>query len=233
MSKENTTNDKIEMETLVAQFFRNDFNAVKNAYDMETLVDQFFRNGYLVVNHAYDLETIEECKKHWPWDEDCYTKERLTGKRLFGTLMHKKKIVLPKDYRKNKLVHALANLIFERGSMYDEVENGFINSVPGTKAQRWHRDDYNSMINEKELRHMLVLTPLKHVEVEMGFPEFLPGSHLESDRMMEPLEGEAPITACIQPGDALFIHGSVVHRGTANITENERVLLWTRFTTNV
>ena len=212
MSKENTTNDKIEMETLV---------------------DQFFRDGYLVVKLAYDLETIETCNQHWPWDEDCYTKERLTGKRLFGTLIHQKKKVIPKDYRKNTLVTDLATSIFSRGRMYDEVEYGFINSVPGTKAQRWHRDDYNSIINEKELRYMLVLTPLKHIEIEMGFPEFLPGSHLESNRIMEPLEDEAPITAYIRPGDALFIHGSVVHRGTANNTDKERVLLWTRFTTNV
>ena len=198
------------------------------------LVDQFYADGYVIVKNIYSQETVDALQTSWPWPSRLYSAETLTGGRLFGTLSGKgASSLLPESYRKSPLVHALVREMFRRGgSRYDERHFGFVNAVPGTEAQRWHRDDKDIIVDDR-LRYLLVLTPLAHVEKAMGFPEILVGSHTAFTRDMTVTDGDVVCTAELQPGEALFLSGSVVHRGTRNTTDKERVLLWTRFTSFV
>ena len=198
------------------------------------LVDQFYADGYLIVKDAYADETVDALQASWPWPSHGFTAETLTGGRLFGTLTSKRaSSLLPESYRKSPVVMALVREMFRRGgTRYDERHFGFVNAVPGTEAQRWHRDDGDVIVDDR-LRYLLVLTPLAHVEKAMGFPEILVSSHTARTRDMAVTDGDVVCTAELQPRDALFLSGSVVHRGTPNTTDKERVLLWTRFTSFV
>ncbi|EPS25858.1 hypothetical protein PDE_00794 [Penicillium oxalicum 114-2] len=105
---------------------------------------------------------------------------------------------------------------------------------PGAKAQDLHRDDtahrtWNGEASEYQIGRDSCLTSLTACTATTsinGATRVVPGSHLWDYNRPPPPEGQGAVDALLQPGDSLFILGSVLHgHGENSSVDEERMVL--------
>ncbi|KAJ5205101.1 uncharacterized protein N7498_005980 [Penicillium cinerascens] len=146
-------------------------------------------------------------------------------KRLTNVCTHSK--VFRDEVLDNDLVHQIAAKIFhhESGTYWMNAAQ-VIEIGPGNKAQALHRDNssytaFNAIgrdAPEVVINFLVALTTFTDIN---GGTRVIPGSHRWSDFSVQP-SPEDTIACEMNPGDALFINGKILHGGGANRTSNEK-----------
>ncbi|KAI6777830.1 uncharacterized protein J7T54_002692 [Emericellopsis cladophorae] len=136
-------------------------------------------------------------------------------------------VTLSKTFREglleNELLHHLCKFIFlEDAGGYWMNTAQVIEVGPGSKAQPLHRDQWQFPIftfcgPDAPQASINFIVALSKFTDENGATRVIPGSHKWPDLMVNGLP-EDSIPAEMEPGDACFITGKVVHGGGANTT---------------
>jgi hypothetical protein len=99
-------------------------------------------------------------------------------------------------------------------------------SLPGSGAQRWHRDNDPLFTDFPNLKLppfcVAVLVPLVQLNAEVGSTQVVLGSHL--DQNLDDETGQVVYAAAAQ-GDCYLMDSRVLHRGMANLSEAARPVL--------
>lgn len=106
-------------------------------------------------------------------------------------------------------------------------------STPGSPAQSWHADGGHIDLHQHLQCHcMNVFIPLSDITYEMGPTEIRPRTHFYT-RNLAPMmlvakarkELRNPVTPILQTGDILVFDYRVLHRGLANTSNRDRIML--------
>lgn len=100
-----------------------------------------------------------------------------------------------------------------------------IDIAPGSAAQPLHRDQWQFPVftlvgPDAPEASCNFIVALSEFTAENGATRVIPGSHKWKDMSDNGTEGDT-IAAEMQPGDACFISGKVVHGGGANVTKGQ------------
>lgn len=127
--------------------------------------------------------------------------------------------------------------IFESPPIYSA--SVAFSTLPGNEPQRLHRDDMDHhaqqlAISPKEYtvgRDIVITTFVADTRTtkENGTTRFIPCSHLQ-DSLEKPDESQAVFVE-LYPGDAFIMLASCYHAASANITKNEKCILYCMFMT--
>ena len=145
-------------------------------------------------------------------------------KRLGNVCTHSS--VFRDEVLDNDLVHQLAAKIFykDTGTYWMNVAQ-VIQIGPGNKAQPLHRDSgsytaFHALGPDAPEVHINFLVALSPFTDSNGGTRVIPGSHTWPDFSVEGSH-EDTIACEMDPGDALFINGKVLHGGGSNRTAYE------------
>jgi ectoine hydroxylase-related dioxygenase (phytanoyl-CoA dioxygenase family) len=154
------------------------------------------------------------------WVQDFYgdnTKRLSNAVTLSKTFRH--------EFLENELIHQLCEDIYLKDAGGYWMNSAQIIEIgPDSKAQPLHRDQWQFPIfthcgPEAPEASINFLVALSEFRDENGATRIIPGSHKWKD-LGENGTLEDTIPAEMEPGDACFITGKVVHGGGANITKD-------------
>ena len=155
------------------------------------------------------------------WVQDFYgdnTKRLSNAVSLSPTFRH--------EILENELMHQLCEAIYLKDAGGYWMNSAQVIDIgPASKAQPLHRDQWQFPIfthcgpdaPEASINFLVALTDFTDAN---GGTRVIPGSHKWEDFSQNGTP-EDTVAAEMQPGDACFITGKVVHGGGANRTENE------------
>jgi hypothetical protein len=105
---------------------------------------------------------------------------------------------------------------------------GIVQSLPGAEAQGWHMDGDHLFTPWQLPPHAVtVFVYLADLAEEQGIPEFITGSHLQEQYQLLQQGVEAvPIYFRPRAGSITVFDYRTVHRGTPNVSQGDRPLLY-------
>jgi ectoine hydroxylase-related dioxygenase (phytanoyl-CoA dioxygenase family) len=127
-----------------------------------------------------------------------------------------------RKFLENKKVLTIVNSLFKTG--YTSYA-GSVPSQPGSLDGYWHRDVW-SLFNDSKLEgtlpifYITVLIPLVDLTKENGPVEIKIGSQRETEGR------ETVTTSGAKAGDAIILHGNVLHRGLSNNSRKIRHMIY-------
>ncbi|MHB1220662.1 MAG: phytanoyl-CoA dioxygenase family protein [Gammaproteobacteria bacterium] len=114
---------------------------------------------------------------------------------------------------------------------------GAIPSLGKSRPTAWHRDVYPILNNiegqnlcefdiDLPAYYFTVLIPLVNITEENGPTRFIKGTHKQMQVNVDEKEAFAPL---VTPGDVTIFDGRILHKGSANQTDNERLVAYITF----
>ncbi|MDA0840696.1 MAG: HEAT repeat domain-containing protein [Planctomycetota bacterium] len=106
-------------------------------------------------------------------------------------------------------------------------------NAPGSKGQRWHKDNYTATFNIRQPRFRWVMAFYypQDVTVDMGPTGILPGRHfykgISDDDSSKTIEEELGLTG--KAGTVNIVHFDVFHRALPNLSDRKRYMLKFQF----
>mmetsp|Transcript_33529 Transcript_33529/g.107108 ORF Transcript_33529/g.107108 Transcript_33529/m.107108 type:complete len:660 (-) Transcript_33529:314-2293(-) len=102
------------------------------------------------------------------------------------------------------------------------ADRGVVLSLPGSPAQRWHRDGsplFPESGHSLPAHAVTAFYPLTNVDEGLGPTQFLLGSHVaaqDDPRFVEPIRNTPYAAPCLDVGDVVLFDYRIVHRGGPN-----------------
>jgi ectoine hydroxylase-related dioxygenase (phytanoyl-CoA dioxygenase family) len=179
------------------------------------------RDGYALVPGLFDVDAVGAARREMSGllDETPYGRDDFEGRRTRRVYSLFAKTRALDGFALHPLVQAVLDDVLHH---YQFSSPAAIEVGPGETAQVLHADDaiYPVARPHPELV-ATVMVPLDPFTEANGATRVVPGSH-RRDEPFAPL-GTPSIAVEMEPGDALFYLGSVLHGGGANTTDNARL----------
>ena len=140
----------------------------------------------------------------------------------------------PVDAIKERLSPLVPGLL--EASQWEELKLchlSLVISTPESPEQSWHADGGHVSVSEHLPCHVAnIFIPLQDIPLKLGPTEFRPGTHVYT-RNLAPMMLAArarkqlrpPVIPELQLGDALIFDYRVLHRGKANLSNQNRAIL--------
>ncbi|GMI00550.1 hypothetical protein TrLO_g8318 [Triparma laevis f. longispina] len=133
--------------------------------------------------------------------------------------------------RENKTLHDCLKKIFKEE--YYLLGCSVVISTKDSKEQQWHVDGGHVDSKEHKNCHCLnVFIPLIDLTPSLGPTEIRPGTHYYSRDLAKMMLGakirgelQSPVAPCVKAGSAILFDYRVLHRGLANIENEDRPIL--------
>ncbi|GAX12664.1 hypothetical protein FisN_13Lh136 [Fistulifera solaris] len=125
---------------------------------------------------------------------------------------------------------------FLNATSWDDVQICHVSLVlalPGSKEQSWHADGGHVDLQHHQPCHCLnIFIPLLDLTSDLGPTELRPGTHLHTRNLVPLMLAakarktlQAPTTPLLQCGDVLVFDYRILHRGLANVSQQNRPIL--------
>lgn len=174
----------------------------------------FLEHGYLHVPGILEEQQVnfyrEEFDRVWELEAPKVNQHKLLKHQSFIDL-----IELPAILERHQAIFGNQTQLLQYDLLRQDKDSKF-------SARSWHRDF--TFPGDRPLSVNTILY-LDHMTLERGPTCVVPGTHKGTslppiEKHVEPLPGEFEVLA--QPGDAVFINGSIWHSGGANRTQGLR-----------
>lgn len=224
-------------------------DALSDVKGTATLSQQMSEDGVLVFRKQIDPQRIEDMKSEFQVIREVVADKIKNMERPLKTYSDIAERYLGRlDYRCgftglvfDEVAGPIEQLIRQMSPQVDfRYYWGAIPSQPGSGPTNMHRDIY-SILNTTEGMdlcpldrnlppyYFTVLIPLMEITRENGPTEFIKESHR---RLHVDENGEEIFAPLLSPGDFVVFDGRTLHRGSANYSDEERVLLYMTFVAN-
>jgi hypothetical protein len=126
--------------------------------------------------------------------------------------------------------------VFLNTSSWEDVQICHISLVlalPGSKEQSWHADGGHVDLQHHQPCHCLnIFIPLLDLTSDLGPTELRPGTHVHTRNLAPMMLAakarktlQAPVAPLLQLGDVLVFDYRILHRGLANVSQQNRPIL--------
>lgn len=180
---------------------------------------QFISHGYVVLKTDFPEGFHQKLRTKF---EDVVDKEGNPGNNALPRVPEMQEV-----FKHPTIRGALTSVLGENHIMHPHRHCHF--SRPGRTDQTWHQDSYwgyRKVRNHHNWWAMIFYYP-QETTMEMGPSGLIPGTQYYTQRLPESIESTTQLLG--EPGTFALIHYDLWHRGTSNVSEQNRTMMKFQF----